>query len=106
MVSRDAARTFLYRYKMTAQEARSLMPVDDYKLHLDKMIDKLNKQIKSEAKQNKDDTVFLVRVKNSKHFYKVHEDIRKYLNENDFTYIISTSGNIIKFDINWRKHDV
>ena len=91
---------------MTAQEARSLMPVDDYKLHLDKMIDKLNKQIKSKAKQNKDETVFLVQVENSEYFYKVYEDIRKYLNENDFTYIVSTSENIIKFDISWRKHDV
>lgn len=91
---------------MTAEEARSLMPVDDYKLHLDKMIKKLNKQIASEAKQNKYDTVFLVRVKNSKHFYKVHEDIRKYLMENGFTYIVSTSENVIKFDISWRKYDV
>jgi len=106
VVSRDAARTFLYRYKMTAEEARSLMPVNDYKLHLDTMIDKLNKQIASEAKENKDNTVFLVRVKNSKHFDKVHEDIRKYLMENDFNYIVSTSENIIKFDISWRKYDV
>lgn len=91
---------------MTAQEARSLMPVNDYKLHLDNMISKLNKQITSEAKANKDNTVFLVRVKNSRYFDNVHEDIRKYLMENDFNYIVSASENIIKFDISWRKYDV
>lgn len=88
---------------MTAEEARSLMPVNDYKLHLDKMINKLNNQIASEAKENKDNTVFLVRVKNSQHFNNVYEDIRNYLIENDFNYIISRSENIIKFDISWSK---
>lgn len=88
---------------MTAEEARSLMPVNDYKLHLDKMINKLNNQIASEAKENKDNTVFSVRVKNSQHFNNVYEDIRNYLIENDFNYIISRSENIIKFDISWSK---
>lgn len=91
---------------MTAQEARGLMPDNDYKLHLDNMIDKLNKQIASEAKENKDNTVFLVRVKNSRYFDNVHEDIRKYLIENDFNYIVSTSENTINFYISWRKYDV
>lgn len=106
MVSRDATRTFLYRYKMTAQEARNLMTVNSYKLHLDNLIDKLNEQITSEAKENKDNTIFLVRIKNSQYFDSVREDIRKYLKENNFNYIVSTSENIIKFNISWRKYDV
>lgn len=91
---------------MTAQEARSLMPVGEYKLRVDKLIENLNIQIASEAKENKDNTVFIVRIKNSQYFYNVYEDIRKYLAENDFIYIIKSSENIINFYVSWRKYDV
>lgn len=87
---------------MTAQEARDLMS-PRYQHKLDTLLKKLDEQIADEAKSNKDNTVFNVKVKNSIYFYKVLSDIKTWLSFNGFNFIVKTNNNVFSVYISWSK---